>query len=69
MLRQIMVVITPLGLAQIYKQGVRSVFIMTGINKHNTNTNSNSSNDNNKNNNNKKWNATHEREKFYHKVM
>jgi hypothetical protein len=33
MFRQIMnIVITPLGHAQIYNHGVRSVFIMTGIN-------------------------------------
>jgi len=58
MLRQIMVVIiTPLGHAQIYSQRVRSVLIMTEINtlyenKHNKN--------NSKNN---KQHATHERDK------
>jgi len=52
MLRQIMVVIiTPLGLAQIYNLGVRSVFIMTGINILCSN--------NNNNNRNKRY-ATHE---------
>jgi hypothetical protein len=48
MLRQIMVVIiTPMGRAQTYNQGVRNVFIMTGINTLYSN-NSSSSNNNNK---------------------
>ena len=53
------VIITRLGNAQIYNQGVGSVFILTGLNKHSTNNKSK--------NNNKKWNATHERENVYHK--
>ena len=60
MLRQIKVgIITPLGHAQTYNQGVRSVFIMTGIN---TLYNNNSSSKNN-NNNNKRY-ATHKRDQF-----
>jgi len=48
------VIITPLGHAQIYNQSVRSVFIMTGINT--IYSDNNSSN----NNRNKRF-ATHER--------
>jgi len=56
MLRQIMVVIiTPLGHTQIYNQGVRVGFIMTGINTL-------FSNNNNNNNNNNKQSATQERD-------
>ena len=55
MLKQMMVVIiTPLGHAQKYNHGVRSVFILTAIN---TRYNTNSRNNNNNNNN---LYATHE---------
>ena len=61
MLRQIVVgIITQLGHAQTYNQGVRNVFIMTGIN---TLYNKKSSSSNNNNNNNKRY-ATHKRDQF-----
>ena len=50
------VIITPNGHYRTYNQGVRSVFIMTGINTHYNN---------NKSSKNNKRYATHEREKNF----
>jgi hypothetical protein len=66
MLRQIMVVIiTRMGRAQTYNQGVRNGFIMTGINKlysNNSSSSSSSNNNNSKTTTTTSWYATHERD-------